>query len=324
MRWEDERWIKVYTRDTADWLALSWKAQGLYGLIERKVDTAGTLDLGRRGKPGLSAHIGGPSAWAEMEPALDELIREGWVVLSGTTLVVPTFVDSQRATQSDKARKQRERERARDVALKGANVTNRDASVTNCDDGSQNVTKCHEESEAVTRCHALSRREEKRGEETRGEEKGGVGGHTPPPPAEGGTAKADPPEPAKPERPRRKRPEAMPDAIPMPGTAERALYDAILRDPLLRPIVVNPGDFASRMVDRFPSIDLVAATKDAGEWLGRATRPYTDGRGFLRNQYERAAKLEAGRPKPAPEPEGADPWSTARLVTVPRKEVVHG
>src|SRR4051794_1870175 len=71
LRWEDERYVRFYVRDTTDWLMLSWKAQGLFGLILRKVDRAGVLDLGKLGKRGIVAHIGGPSAWSEIEPLLD-------------------------------------------------------------------------------------------------------------------------------------------------------------------------------------------------------------------------------------------------------------
>ena len=64
MRWDDERYVRLYTRDTTDWLALSWQAQGLFVLILRKVNRAGVIDLGRAGKRGLAAHVGGAAASA--------------------------------------------------------------------------------------------------------------------------------------------------------------------------------------------------------------------------------------------------------------------
>ena len=113
MRWEDERYVRLYTRDTTDWLALSWFAQGLFGLILRKVDKAGILELGRHGKRGLAAHIGGPAAWASLEGPLEELLADGCVELQGSRLVCPNFIEAQEAHHSDAARKRTERERAR-------------------------------------------------------------------------------------------------------------------------------------------------------------------------------------------------------------------
>ncbi len=49
MRWEDEKYVRFYTRDTTDWLNLSWQAQGLMGLIMRKCDRAGILGMTREG-----------------------------------------------------------------------------------------------------------------------------------------------------------------------------------------------------------------------------------------------------------------------------------
>ena len=30
MRWEDERYVRIYTRDTPSWMLLSWDAQALF------------------------------------------------------------------------------------------------------------------------------------------------------------------------------------------------------------------------------------------------------------------------------------------------------
>ena len=33
MRWEDERYVRVYTRDTPEWCLLSWEARALFLLL---------------------------------------------------------------------------------------------------------------------------------------------------------------------------------------------------------------------------------------------------------------------------------------------------
>lgn len=97
MRWEDEKFIKVYTRDSTDWLQLTWQAQGLFMLLLRKVDRAGVLELGKQGLKGVSSHIGGPAAWRELERPMDELISDGCVVVRNGLLAIPNFVVAQDA-----------------------------------------------------------------------------------------------------------------------------------------------------------------------------------------------------------------------------------
>ena len=61
MRWEDERYVRVYTRDTAELLALGWEARALFWEVLRKVDRAGLLPLGKTGVRGLAAVTGIPA-----------------------------------------------------------------------------------------------------------------------------------------------------------------------------------------------------------------------------------------------------------------------
>lgn len=93
MRWEDERYVRVYTRDTVDWQGLSFDAQALFLLLLRKVDRAGLLDLGKPGNRGVAVAIGHPRDWARLEPALEELLTDGCVrvVDEGRRLVVRGF-----------------------------------------------------------------------------------------------------------------------------------------------------------------------------------------------------------------------------------------
>lgn len=117
MRWEDEAYVKVYTRDTIDWQALSIEAQGLWLILLRKFDRAGILHLGKHGKRGILIAAGHPSKWPAYESAVDELLRDGCLVIEGALAVSPNFIEAQAARSSEIARKRAQRERDRDRAM---------------------------------------------------------------------------------------------------------------------------------------------------------------------------------------------------------------
>lgn len=168
MRWEDERYVRLYTRDTIDWHFLSFEAQGLLTLILRKVDRAGIMDMGRHGKKGVAAAVGHPSRLDIILPALEELLSDGVAVIQGTKLVLPNFIEAQEAKTSDAQRKRDQRERDRDLAMasgdlqKPENSQNNESThelkvisgpvddVTQRDKKSQVVTSGHTESQTVT------------------------------------------------------------------------------------------------------------------------------------------------------------------------------
>lgn len=149
VNWPDERYVRLYTRDTPDWLALSFEAQALFALLIRKVDRSGVLELGKHGKRAVAVAIGHASQWERLEPALDELFSDGCVFTRGDTLIVRNFIEAQEARQSDRMRQALSRARRRDQAGTGPDVTKRDVE-------SQNVTASHTESHAVTSGHTES------------------------------------------------------------------------------------------------------------------------------------------------------------------------
>lgn len=179
MRWEDERWVKLYTRDTGDWLLLSFEAQGLFRLLLTKVDGAGILHLGRAGRRAVAGIVGHPHRWDLIEPALEELIQDGCVVLQGERLIMPNYLEAQEAKTSDKEKKRRQRERDRADALAdgfvgskaGADIVaamGRLGSHRMSPDVTTGVTGSHQEvSPDVTGCHQP---EEKRQDQNRREE----------------------------------------------------------------------------------------------------------------------------------------------------------
>lgn len=173
MRWEDERYVRLYTRDTVDWQVLSFEAQGLFALLLRKVDRAGLLRLGKHGAKGVAVAIGHPGRADVVDAALQELLNDGCVAIRGDVLVIPNYVEAQEANASDRARQQTRRERDRDAAMaketlptetlpsdppvtkRDAPVTLRDGAVTKRDETSRAVTGGHAPSHAVTPSRAV-------------------------------------------------------------------------------------------------------------------------------------------------------------------------
>lgn len=153
MDWSNERYVRVYTRDTVDWELLPWEARSLFLLVLRKVDRAGVIELGRHGGKGLAVAVGMPPK--VVETALAALLEDGCVELHGSTLVVPNFVEAQEATRTDAQRARDSREARRDrargrtakpdgaVTVRDDHVTVRDATVTSGHEASQTVTRRH-------------------------------------------------------------------------------------------------------------------------------------------------------------------------------------
>lgn len=181
MRWSDERWIKVYTRDTGDWLALGWEAQALFLLALRKADAAGVVRTGKMRSRGLAGMTGVPLDVVERAAPL--LLEDGCLRESDGGYIIPNFMAAQEARTSDAQRKREQRERDRADAMasgmppttsgmvvESMAVTKRDAPTDiRHAMSSQNVTESHTLSQHVTPGHSASRLEERRREEKRGD-----------------------------------------------------------------------------------------------------------------------------------------------------------
>jgi len=153
MDWENERYVRVYTRNTVAWRMLPWQSKALWPLLLREVDRAGLLALDGHGARGLAALVELPPEVVEV--GLQGLIEDGCVRLlgDGTRLFVPNFIAAQEAKQSDTHRQRESRERRRAIAQAEADGL---LAVTNRDEASRNVTDCHENGQNVTSGHDLS------------------------------------------------------------------------------------------------------------------------------------------------------------------------
>lgn len=153
MDWPNEVYVRVYTRETDDDLALSWQARALWDAMMKRFDRSGIIAT-KRGARGLSALVRIPPN--VVEDALPELLTDGRVVEVEGGYLAPNFTAAQEAVKSDKLRQKESRERRRSEKL--PNVTNRDGDVT-FRDGNHlaplvGVTDRHALSRDVTLCFA--------------------------------------------------------------------------------------------------------------------------------------------------------------------------
>jgi hypothetical protein len=131
MNWGDERYVRIYTRDTTDWAIMCWEARALLVFILRKVDRIGVLDLGSRGLAsggwrGLAELLRMPEE--VVRRALPVLIEDGCVELQNgdRSLVVRNFIEAQEASQSGTVRQQESRLRRRDMIRAGLDPDQRE------------------------------------------------------------------------------------------------------------------------------------------------------------------------------------------------------
>lgn len=147
MRYEDERYVRLYTRKTIGWRMLPWQSKALLPLLLREVDRAGLLDLDEYGAQGVAVAVEMPLE--VVEPGLKGLIDAGTVELRGSVLVLPNFLEAQEAVSSDAQRKRDQRERAR-----AETKLNELKAVTPRDGESRVGTNSHAQSRAVTDSHS--------------------------------------------------------------------------------------------------------------------------------------------------------------------------
>ncbi len=135
MDWPNERYVRVYTRDTVTWSLWPWEARALFCLLLRKMDRAGVLDIGEHAaKDAIAVVVNMPPD--VVERGLAPLCAAGTVVVNGSCVIVPGFMDAQEARASGAQRQREYMARRRDTA-------------------SQTVTKGDETSRIVTDNDAL-------------------------------------------------------------------------------------------------------------------------------------------------------------------------
>jgi hypothetical protein len=152
LEWDQERWVKVYVRDSGDFAMLSWDAKALLLMLWRKADPLGVVRSAARCLP---AFLGHRENAAQIEQGLADLEAIGAVEVRPDSLRLLEFVDAQSAVLCDRVRQAARRDRK---AVSGNTLE------------SQNVTESHAMSRDVTHGHAASRDVTTRQDQTRQEE----------------------------------------------------------------------------------------------------------------------------------------------------------
>jgi len=151
MNWSDERYVRLYVRDTTDWLVMPWQSRALLPLLLRKADRCGAVPFGRHGAAGLAVLVGLPPEVVQV--GLAGLLDDGCITSGDGHLVFRNYLEAQESARSDKLRARESRERRAEILSR--NVTKESQTVTA---SSQIVTESHDVSQLVTPCHAVSLR----------------------------------------------------------------------------------------------------------------------------------------------------------------------
>ena len=123
---------------------------------------------------------------------------------------------------------------------------------------------------------------------------------------------------------RSRRAPVSPDPVPDVGTPARRLYDIILADPRIRPLVAHPGEFVLTVLRQNPDLppgDIAAQWVNAGDYLAREGCIVRDGRRFLRNQLTMVAERVASRGTIAQAPKGIAPVGSFTEATTSGRAV---
>jgi len=167
VNFEDEHYVRIYTKDSKTWLRWGWEGQTVFMHLMRRVDKAGVLDDIQDPIPDVALLTGLPEA--VVAQGLPRLLASDTLQHVNGLLVVPRYIEGQTSKRSDAVRAKESRERRRQTAMlsqivtpshetehavtprdagerertEPAPVTERDGAVTNRDRVSQNVTERH-------------------------------------------------------------------------------------------------------------------------------------------------------------------------------------
>lgn len=174
MDYTNEYYTRDYVRDTEEWLDLSWRAQGLFRLLVRKMNRAGILEA-KRGAKSICTLLRVPvQDQGEVEQLLAELLRSPFLRQHKRGYIFPDYIAANEAIKSDAQRKRDSREGERAKAMFEADQLELEAEVqvdraagqsvhpatatghpvTKRDSGSRNVTECPPESTDRTKGHS--------------------------------------------------------------------------------------------------------------------------------------------------------------------------
>jgi len=146
--WSNESYVRLYRADTPAWRRLHWEAQGVYMLVLRQLDRAGTMPVdGLLPFEAVAEMTGAPED--VVERALEKIVTAGFLEVNKAEdlLVDPEFLEREETAKSDAQRQRESRNHRRDRAKSSHSVTDQSRNVTN---PSQLVTDSHGASRSVT------------------------------------------------------------------------------------------------------------------------------------------------------------------------------
>jgi len=144
MDWPNERYVRLFTRNTTTWRRLLWDGQCMLLHLLRVVDRAGVLDIqDMEPAEACAMHTGAPPDVAER--GVSKMLALGVIVHEGTRLRFPNFLEAQECPMSDKQRAKvsREKRASQNVTPESLDVTVKSQSVTQ---PSRGVTSRHSSS----------------------------------------------------------------------------------------------------------------------------------------------------------------------------------
>lgn len=123
MDFANERYVRLYVRDTMTWKRLGWDGQTMLMHLLRKVDRSGVIDIGDA-EPWESGVMLCGAPEDQSRRGVTRMLELGVIVHDVDRLVFPRFIEGNETPQSDaqRVREHREREKLKRAALK-RNVT---------------------------------------------------------------------------------------------------------------------------------------------------------------------------------------------------------
>lgn len=154
MDWSNERYVRIYVRDTKTWKLLGWEGQAVLCLLARRFDRSGLLDDVRDAED-VALMIGGGFPVEIAEVGLCKILDKGVMEIVKDGLFWPKFMSAQEASKTNAQRQREFRERRRaEAKLESVsqNVTDAKQNVTKSNAG---VTAHNELSQPVTPTSAV-------------------------------------------------------------------------------------------------------------------------------------------------------------------------
>lgn len=106
MEWAREGWVRVYRRNSADWLAVSWQARFVFTELLKAAEylgpDRGLVRLGPKGLRGLAVSLGCPAE--VVEAAVAELLDDGCVARVEGGLRIRNYEPAQDTPKSNAAK----------------------------------------------------------------------------------------------------------------------------------------------------------------------------------------------------------------------------